>query len=136
MRPHATHSLAGWLVDIDAVEQRLEGRIVDFDMARRRARRLRDLERAAVEPLSSRPAGCPAGPSQIRTCRFPASGSSGHGLAARFDAVCCLVAASGSGYLFSRRAMRSQFRRERCDRLASARHHDMVTLYRNILRAT
>jgi hypothetical protein len=51
VRPHATHSLAGWRVDIDAVEQRLEGRIVDFDMARRRARRLRDLERAAVEPL-------------------------------------------------------------------------------------
>ena len=124
------------LFDVDAIQERLEGRLVDLDVSRSLAVRSGHLKGATVQSLSSRPAGCPAGPSQIRTCRFPASGSSGHGFAARFDAMRCRVAASGSGYLFSRRAMRSQFRRERCDLLASARHHDMVTLYRNILRAT
>jgi hypothetical protein len=32
---------------------------------------------------SGRPGGCPPGPPQSRTCRFPASGSSGQGFATR-----------------------------------------------------
>ncbi len=36
---------------------------------------------ARVHVRSGRPSGCPPGPPQIRTCRFPASGSSRHGFA-------------------------------------------------------
>ena len=39
------------LPDVDAVEERLERRIINLDVPRRLRRRLRDLEDAAIEAL-------------------------------------------------------------------------------------
>jgi hypothetical protein len=69
---------------------------------------------------SGRPAGRPAGPPRIRTCRFPASGSSAHGFAE--DSIDTLDT-YGMGWSARMRANVCHHMRARCERRLSHRRH-------------
>jgi hypothetical protein len=82
---------------------------------------LEDRRIIAGWPLRIAPQGLP----RIRTCRFPASGSSSHGFAAR-DMTEWTMRGRGRGNLFSTSTRRSQFM-PRLDRRASHLTHARST---------